>query len=107
MSEKSYSRDYLQSLANQPIRDSSRASKLWLPEGRSKAPPLPDHEKAANRANASARRALDRASTSNKRAQLLEYYAGTSLPPERVAEHIGISVDEAAKALKALRSKSA
>jgi hypothetical protein len=99
-----YDREYLQELAESPIRTAERASKIWLPKGRAKSTASTAEERAAGRANAAARRALDRASASEKRAKLLAYYATTDIPAETVAKHIGVPVEEASKSLAALRA---
>lgn len=80
-----------------------RTTGIWLPKGRKPGSKLSAEEASANRSNAAARKALDRAATLEKRAKLLAYYATTDLSDERVAQHCGITVEEASKSLKALR----
>lgn len=80
----------LQQYLDSPIDSAERASKIWLPEGKLKPKQRDESDLQYSRAQAQAARARARQTLDSKRSQLFDYYAGTEIPVERVAGHMGI-----------------
>jgi hypothetical protein len=97
----------LQQYLDAPIDTAERASKIWLPEGKAKPKRRDESELLAARANAQAGRLRHRQELDSKRAQLFDYYAGTAVPIERVAGHMGITDVKVVRAELAKRGRTA
>lgn len=97
----------LQHLLDSPINTAERASKIWLPMGKTAPKRRDDSELLASRANAQAGRVRQRADLDRKRGQLFDYYAGTEVPVDRVAEHLGIEDLAVVRAELAKRGRKA
>lgn len=97
-------RDELRKLADQPIDNAERASKTWLPLGKRSNPrgPKPVYENefapAITAGEARARRADEQ---DKKLATILDYYATTSIPFERIAEHTKLDMVKVIRVMKA------
>lgn len=96
----------MQALIDSPIDSAARASKVWLPLGKRSAP-------RASKANTdgideglfpkATRADLAKRSAEAKIAKVqdsLAYYATTTVPFERVAEHTGLTLEEATAAMQ-------
>jgi hypothetical protein len=96
---------YLQALADKPldIRDTDRCTKVWLPEGKRRAPRgrKPEYHgnlggPALKRSEIEARK-LDEYSA--KLVAILDYYAATSVPFERIADHTKLPLEKVVEAM--------
>lgn len=90
----------LQALTEDPIRSADRASKLYLPCGRLPPKKASEEELSSRRANTAMRRVLEKEAAERKREELFAYYATTTIPAERVAEHMGIDAASATAGLE-------
>lgn len=70
-----------------------RANKLWLPQGRKAVQAAPKETDLKRLAENHARRAREQKRQAENIAKLLDYYATTQVPVERIAEHIGKTND--------------
>jgi hypothetical protein len=88
----------IQGHLDSPIASASRASKVWLPEGRRTAPrgakDAPDPQLMA----AARKRREDEATAKMK--AVLDYYAATSVPFDRIATHTGIPLNRVSECMK-------
>lgn len=95
-----------------PIASAERANRVFLPEGRrpvtrQKAEPLtPEQRKARKRDKELAKEYYERRQREASNG-LLDYYAGTDLPIERIAANLGVSVDAATQMIAERRGKKA
>lgn len=88
---------YLQRLAESPINTAKRASKVFLPQGTRPAPREVKQIDPKAKAEAKAYREREAGA---KVAQLLDYYATTSVPFDRIAEHMKLSVEQVTESMK-------
>lgn len=86
-------------LLESPINTSERASKTWLPYGKQPAPKaaLTEAEKLARLAESRTGRVNAKATLARKTGQLLDYYAGTDVPFDRIAEHLNLKPEQVAE----------
>ena len=85
--------EQLRKLAEKPLDEGSRCGKIWLPEGRRAAtregrPPYTPNPNDLTLEQVKERRAK---ALTEKRAKLLDYYAGTDLSAEKVTEYLGVT----------------
>lgn len=97
----------LQEYLDSPITSADRASRIWLPEGKPPPRKRDEGELAAGMANAQMGRVRHRQELASKHAQLFDYYAQTTVPLERVAEHMGIKDMSLVRAEMKKRGRSA
>jgi hypothetical protein len=81
--------EFLKKLVDAPLKS---ATKINLPMGRKPATRAPrqPHERREGDLTLKEVRERKAASIDKKRSALLDYYAGTDVPAQRVAEHLGI-----------------
>lgn len=92
----------IQSYLDSPIANASRASKVWLPEGRKSAPraakvktvPAP-----GDLTPKQVREKADREQTA-KMKSVLDYYGTTTVPFDRIAAHTNIPIERVAECMK-------
>ncbi|EQB03898.1 hypothetical protein [Sphingobium sp. HDIP04] len=90
---------FLQACLDDPIRSAERANKLYLPAGKTVV--VEDETvKAARLAKSRMKAAQTKKLRNDKRAQLLDYYAGTSVSPEDVAKHTGLKMEDVLNGLR-------
>lgn len=98
---------YLQELLESPIDNAARANRIWLPNGKTRAPRSAKPEYHGDELpKLTPKQVRERARTQldTKKAQLLAYYAKTRASAEVVAGYVGIPVEETARRLHELRS---
>ena len=88
---------YLQSMTEEPIRDAKRASKIWLPQGKRPAPKV--DRSLGDMADGHARRAAEAERHERRIKTLLDYYATTSVPVERIRQHCNLTECEVVQGL--------
>lgn len=83
-------------LIDAPINTGERANKIWLPHGKKPQPKvvLSEEEKLARLANSRMARAQAKEESERKLSALMDYYAGTSVPFDRIAGHTNLSADD-------------
>ena len=93
---------YLQALIDSPIDTAERANKIFLPEGRKTAPRTGKIKTtpAPGDLTPGQVRAKHEKEQAGKLSAVLDYYAGSSVTVERVAEHTKLSVVDAASAME-------
>ena len=100
------SREELQALANKPIADSEngRAGKIWLPLGKRPKPraqkPIYEGDFLAPVSKKEAKELVQK-NKDRKLASVLNYYASTSVPFDRIADHTNLPVERVAELMKA------
>lgn len=70
-----------------------RCNKLWLPQGRKMVRQGPEQGELKRMAENHARKARQQREAAENLSKLLDYYATTTIPLERVADHIGKADD--------------
>jgi len=93
--------NFLQEALNSPIKTAERANKIYLPLGKKKSAPKTEEEKAATLARGRLAREHQKREASRKLTAMLDYYATTSVPFERVAVHCRMKEDQVAKEMAA------
>lgn len=95
---------YMQALIDAPLDTAKRANGIWLPEGRRAGPRAGkpeyygDDMPALSKSELQARRD---AAHDKKLSDILTYYAGTTIPFERIAEHTKLDIEKVKRAMRA------
>lgn len=90
--------DMLRELAESPITTAARANKVFLPMGRK--PAKREEKRTASPAELKAARDHREKQATAKVSQLLDYYATTTLPVERIADHMKMPTAQIRESMK-------
>jgi hypothetical protein len=92
---------YMQALIDSPIDTAERANKIFLPEGRKPAPRCGKvkTQPAPGDLTPSQVRAKNEKEQSDKLVAVLDYYGGSSVPFDRIAEHTKLTVEQVTEAM--------
>ena len=95
---------YLKALAEEPLNDAKRINKVWLPEGKRSAPrstkPVYEGDFLPPPLKTKELRERQQDAHSAKIVAILDYYATTDTPFERIAEHTRLTIEQVETGMK-------
>jgi predicted Rossmann fold nucleotide-binding protein DprA/Smf involved in DNA uptake len=91
---------FLLACLEEPLRETERINRIWLPSGRKPISNLTEAERQASAAQQRARTAARKKKVAGQRDAMLDQYAKSDVPFDRIAANLGMKIEDVRDEMK-------